>query len=47
LRDRGVAETVLEEIESEVAEVIEDAVRFADESPEPALAELKKHVYVE
>jgi pyruvate dehydrogenase E1 component alpha subunit len=35
----------LEAIEQEVDEVIADAVRFADESPEPGLDELGKYVY--
>jgi len=45
--DRHVAETRLEEIERQVAESIEDAVRFADESPEPSLDDLGKGVYIE
>ena len=45
--DRHVAETRLEEIERQVAESIEDAVRFADESPEPPLDDLGKGVYIE
>ncbi len=39
------AEARLETIDREVSEVIDDAVRFADESPEPGLEELGKYVY--
>ncbi|HYB92283.1 MAG TPA: pyruvate dehydrogenase (acetyl-transferring) E1 component subunit alpha [Candidatus Binataceae bacterium] len=45
--DRRIAQSRLDEIEREVAESIEDAVRFADESPEPALDAAGKGVYAE
>jgi pyruvate dehydrogenase E1 component subunit alpha len=44
--NRGVAPR-LDKIDQEVDEVIADAVKFADESPEPGLDELGKHVYAE
>ncbi|HVA68797.1 MAG TPA: pyruvate dehydrogenase (acetyl-transferring) E1 component subunit alpha [Candidatus Binataceae bacterium] len=43
---RGV-EAKLDAVDAEVGEMIEDAVRFADESPEPPLDELGKYVYAE
>jgi pyruvate dehydrogenase E1 component alpha subunit len=45
--ERHVAETKLSEIDAEVARIVEEAVRFADESPEPSPDELGKGVYVE
>ncbi|HXW84560.1 MAG TPA: pyruvate dehydrogenase (acetyl-transferring) E1 component subunit alpha [Candidatus Binataceae bacterium] len=45
--ERGIGEAKLTAIEKEVAEQIEDAVKFADESPEPSLDELGKGVYAE
>src|SRR5262249_5822581 len=47
LTERNVNEGNLKEIEAEVEDVINDAVRFADESPEPSLEDLGKHVYVD
>ena len=47
LTERGQDEAHLKEIEAEVEDVIEDAVRFADESPEPRLEDVGKHVYVD
>ncbi|HLI79520.1 MAG TPA: pyruvate dehydrogenase (acetyl-transferring) E1 component subunit alpha [Candidatus Binataceae bacterium] len=47
LTERGQDETTLKQIEAEVEDVIEDAVRFADESPEPRLEDVSKHVYVD
>ncbi|MBF6568721.1 MAG: pyruvate dehydrogenase (acetyl-transferring) E1 component subunit alpha [Candidatus Binataceae bacterium] len=47
LRERRVPESRLEAIELEVNAVIDEAVRFADESPEPPISELTKNVYVE
>jgi TPP-dependent pyruvate/acetoin dehydrogenase alpha subunit len=47
LHDRRATEARLQEIDGEVAAAIEDAVKFAEESPEPALDELGKHVYAE
>ena len=45
LGERRVAESRLSEIEAEVAKEIEEAVKFADESPEPSVEELGKGVY--
>ncbi len=47
LTERGQDEAHLKEIEAEVEDVVEDAVRFADESPEPRLEDVGKHVYVD
>jgi pyruvate dehydrogenase E1 component alpha subunit len=47
LGEKRATEARLDEIEKEVADVIEDAVKFADESPEPSLDELGKGVYAE
>jgi pyruvate dehydrogenase E1 component alpha subunit len=47
ITERRVSEARLEEIETEIGAVIDDAVKFADESPEPALDTLMKHVYVD
>ncbi len=47
LAEKRASEARLDEIDREVAEAIEDAVKFADESPEPSLDELGKGVYVE
>jgi pyruvate dehydrogenase E1 component alpha subunit len=47
LRERRVPESRLEAIELEVTAVIDEAVKFADESPEPPNSELMKNVYVE
>ena len=51
-RDRVTAEGMLDEaeldaIDAEAAELMEDAVRFADESPAPDLAELLTDVYLD
>ncbi len=45
--ERGVQEARLKEIDGEVEAVIEDAVRFAAESPEPPVDEVAKHVYAD
>ncbi|MGH7880017.1 MAG: thiamine pyrophosphate-dependent enzyme, partial [Candidatus Binataceae bacterium] len=45
--DQRVSEAKLEEAEREVTATIEDAVKFAEESPEPGLETLGKYVYVE
>jgi len=45
--ERHVAESKLSEIDAEVARIVEEAVKFADESPEPSPDELGKGVYVE
>ena len=47
LHDGRASDARLGEIDNEVAAVIDDAVKFAEESPEPALEEIGKHVYVE
>ena len=47
LAEKRVAEARLDQIDAEVGAVIEDAVKFADESPEPLLEEITKDVYVE
>lgn len=45
LTDEGVEEDVLEKIRDEAKEVVADAVKFAEESPEPDLSELTTDVY--
>ena len=47
LTERGQDEAHLKQIDAEVEDVIADAVRFADESPEPRLEDVGKHVYVD
>jgi pyruvate dehydrogenase E1 component alpha subunit len=47
LTERGQDESHLKQIEAEVDEVIEDAVRFAEESPGPRIEDVGKHVYVD
>jgi len=47
LHDGRANDARLNEIDTEVTAVIDDAVKFAEESPEPALDELGKHVYVD
>jgi len=47
MTERGQDEATLKQIDAEVEEVIEDSVRFADESPEPRLEDVGKHVYVD
>ncbi|HVN88234.1 MAG TPA: pyruvate dehydrogenase (acetyl-transferring) E1 component subunit alpha [Candidatus Binataceae bacterium] len=47
LQDHRVAENQLDQIDNEVNEVIEDAVKFAEESPEPGIETLGKYVYAE
>jgi pyruvate dehydrogenase E1 component alpha subunit len=47
LHDGRASDARLGEIDNEVTAVIDDAVKFAEESPEPSLEELGKHVYVE
>jgi pyruvate dehydrogenase E1 component alpha subunit len=47
LTERNVAEPRLKEIEADVEAVIDDAVRFADESPEPSVEDVSKHVYAD
>ena len=45
--ERRIPPARFDEIDNDVAAIVEDAVRFADESPEPSLDELTKHVYVD
>jgi pyruvate dehydrogenase E1 component alpha subunit len=45
--DYGVSEKELDAIDDEVEEVVEEAVRFAEESPLPALDTLFDDIYVE
>jgi pyruvate dehydrogenase E1 component alpha subunit len=46
LSERNLAETRLTDIEAAVAREIDEAIKFADESPEPSLEEVTKNVYV-
>jgi len=46
LSERNLAETRLTDIEAAVAHEIDEAIKFADESPEPSLEEVTKNVYV-
>ena len=45
--ERRISPAVLDRIDQEQTAVVDDAVKFADESPEPPLSELAKNVYVE
>jgi pyruvate dehydrogenase E1 component alpha subunit len=45
--EQRVSAAGFEAIDAEVAATIEDAVRYAEESPEPELSELERYVYVE
>jgi pyruvate dehydrogenase E1 component alpha subunit len=47
LLDNRLTEARLAEIDQEVTDVIEDAVKFAEESPEPGIETLGKYVYVD
>jgi pyruvate dehydrogenase E1 component subunit alpha len=47
LGEGRTAEGQLEEIDRDVAAVVEDAVKFAEESPEPSVEELGKFVFAE
>lgn len=47
LKEEITKESELDEIEQEVEDEIAEAVKFAEESPEPALETLFDHVYVE
>jgi pyruvate dehydrogenase E1 component alpha subunit len=47
LHENRLTEARLGEIDQEVTEVIEDAVKFAEESPEPGIDTLGKYVYVD
>jgi pyruvate dehydrogenase E1 component alpha subunit len=45
--ERKITDEKLDGIEREMAAVVDDAVKFADESPEPTLDTLERDVYVE
>jgi pyruvate dehydrogenase E1 component alpha subunit len=45
LTEKRATESKLGEVENEVVATIDDAVKFADESPEPSMDELGKGVY--
>jgi acetoin:2,6-dichlorophenolindophenol oxidoreductase subunit alpha len=45
LHNRGTAEAELRAIEDEVASAVAEAVRFADESPEPKLADVYEYMF--
>jgi pyruvate dehydrogenase E1 component alpha subunit len=47
LLDAGVDEATLDEIKAEARAVVDEAVKFAEESPEPEVAELYTDVYAE
>jgi len=47
LGERKITDEKLDGIEREMAAVVDDSVKFADESPEPALDTLERDVYVE
>ena len=47
LLEAGVPEATLDEIKTEAKAVVDEAVKFAEESPEPELAELYTDVYAE
>ncbi len=47
LLDAGVPEATLDEIKQEAKAVVDEAVKFAEESPEPDIAELYTDVYAE
>ncbi|MGH7918267.1 MAG: thiamine pyrophosphate-dependent enzyme, partial [Candidatus Binataceae bacterium] len=47
LGEHRSTEAKLDAIERDVTAVIDDAVKFADESPQPAIEELTRNVYVE
>lgn len=47
LEKKSITAKMLDEIEARVEEEVNEAVEFAEQSPEPALEDLFKHVYVE
>jgi pyruvate dehydrogenase E1 component alpha subunit len=47
MHERRLAPATLDGIDHEVTAVVDDAVKFADESPEPPLEELTRNVYAE
>jgi len=46
LNEHRVTESRLDDLDQEVTAVLDDAVKFAEESPEPALDTLGRYVYV-
>lgn len=40
-------ENELNDVDKKAQEIVEEAVKFAESSPEPAAEELYKHIYVE
>jgi pyruvate dehydrogenase E1 component alpha subunit len=47
LHDGRATDAKLDDIDKDVAAMIDDAVKFAEESPEPSVEDLGKNVYVE
>ena len=47
LLDAGVSEDTLDEIKREAKSIVDEAVKFAEESPEPEIAELYTDVYAD
>jgi pyruvate dehydrogenase E1 component alpha subunit len=47
LLDAGVPEATLDEIKAETKALVDEAVKFAEESPDPEIAELYTDVYAE
>jgi pyruvate dehydrogenase E1 component alpha subunit len=47
MHERRILPAVLDRIDQEESALVDDAVKVADESPEPPLSELTKNVYVE
>ena len=47
LKEKSASEEELNEQDKQAVEVVEEAVRFAESSPEPAAEELFKNIYVE
>jgi pyruvate dehydrogenase E1 component alpha subunit len=47
INERRITPATLDRIDQEESAVVDDAVKFADESPEPPLSDLTKNVYVE
>ncbi len=45
LENHIISQEDIDAIDSEITEIVEDAIRFADESPEPSHEELFQHVY--
>jgi pyruvate dehydrogenase E1 component alpha subunit len=47
LTERRITDAQLQKIDQTVNEIIEDAIKYADESPEPAVEDVTKNVYAE